>query len=116
VELTSRDEQVLAVLAFRGDASLSEIASELKLPLHLVRGSIERLKRRELVVPRPYLDLYRIGLTEFSFYFSLVGLAAARHAALSDFISQPAITWAVALLDDFELACSGYLRSVGQFQ
>lgn len=115
MELSTREEKVLAVLALRGDASLKEISAEVSLPVHLVRGAIERLRRRELIVPRLYLDLYRVGLREFSFYFSLAGTPKERAAALDALLSRPGISWAVELVGEFGFGCSGFFRSIEEF-
>jgi DNA-binding Lrp family transcriptional regulator len=115
MELTLRDEHVLSAIALKGDSSIEEVSRAISLPAHLIRNSIERLRRKSLVVPRLHLDLYRLGLTEFSIYFSLSGDSALRTSALDYLFSRPEISWAVEILGEFQYACSGYFSSINEF-
>lgn len=116
MDLTLRDEQVLGALSLNGDSSIVELARELKIPAHLIRNSIERLKRKRLILHRLHLDLYLLGLVEFSIYFSLAGHPESRAAALEHLFTRSEISWAVELLGDFQYACSAYFRSIHEFQ
>jgi DNA-binding Lrp family transcriptional regulator len=115
VELLERDELVLSAVSLRGNGSISEIAAELSLPQHLVRNSIDRLKRRDLISPRLYLDLYRLGLTECGLYLSLSSNTTRRQALIKDLISSPHVSWAVEILGDWHLGCSGLFLSIQDF-
>lgn len=113
--LSSREKLILSAIALDADIPIVELARALSLPSHVVRNSIDGLRRRQLISPRLFLDLYRTGLTEFSIYFSTVGEMQRRTETLQYLLSRPAISWAVETLGEFEYGCSGYFRSIEDF-
>lgn len=65
MKLTERESEVLAHLELNANATAAEIAKAIGTKSHTVRHALSRLLQNEILIARPFIDIYRLGYRYF---------------------------------------------------
>lgn len=71
VELTVMERNVISSLELHAGKELKQVGQEIGLPVSEVASIIESLEGRKLIEEVPIINLFRMGLNDYTLYFSL---------------------------------------------
>lgn len=101
--LSSRDRQIASFVLHRAEAPVAEIAQLVGCSEHSVRHSLDKLKQSRVLARQAYIDVYRIGLSYNTLFFSLMPHSKKESARLITYLkNSPRVSYFVALGGDFD--------------
>ncbi len=104
MKLSPIDRDLLALLTFRGDASIREIAEILGVKEHTVRYALNKLMRSKSCYFYPFVNFHRIGLMEFELYIAIKsGGEEARERLVKALCAAPRVKFVGALGGEYQL-------------
>ncbi len=94
LNLSTRDQHVIAAAYHRALSPVSEIARHGKLRTHTVRRTLQRCIEERVITPKAFVDVYRLGYTQFELCYAT---AAPSQRATQSFLAglqrSPRVAW-----------------------
>jgi DNA-binding Lrp family transcriptional regulator len=105
MELTERERKVLGVIEHRAGLPINETAKFARLKVSSLRYCISRFTERGVIIGQaPFINVYPLGLTDYTIFFSLAALTAAQKARLlQQLISSTCVSWVGSLGGEYQL-------------
>jgi Lrp/AsnC family leucine-responsive transcriptional regulator len=101
--LTPRDYEILAFAYHHAQTSAAAIAKRGGYQVHTVRRTLEKLTEAGIVVTKAFVDVYRLGFTQFELCF---GIASASQRAAQAFLLKlqqaPQVAWIGAYAGEYQ--------------
>lgn len=113
--LTERDKMLLSVISLNPGASVEQIAEQTKLKPHLVRYSLQRLRREGQILTQVIPEYFRIGLQRYTIYFSLPGGKRNREAVEDFLLRYDGVNWLAEISGDYQYTCAVIVRTLSCF-
>lgn len=115
MRLSSTDGKLLAALQLRADATVPTLTRFTGLRAHTVHYAIKRFTERKMIRPWPFLDPYRLGFTEYQFYFALAPSSpGVRTRVLGALTAEERVVWMAELGGDFQYGATVVARFPGE--
>lgn len=103
MQLTLRQEQILAFIYHQADLPTKEIARKLGIREHTVRREIERFSLENIIRRQSFIDIYRLGYVQYELYLSL---GAQKPSSVDRFlkfiISSERVAWVGQFSGEFQ--------------
>ena len=113
--ISEKEQLIVAALAASADRPLTEVSADLKLPVHVIRYALERLKQEKLVRSCPFINLFALGYTNYSIYVRLLPEWRLRTEELVGWLrSNESVVWVAQFGGDFELCIQIAARSASE--
>ena len=114
MRLTAKQQNVLGALEHHAELPISDIARGLRMRSHNVRYQLESLKVKGLVVAKtPFIDIYRLGYTDFTVFFTVsTDSKATRTKLLEYFLNNENVSWVAHLGGEYQYGVSVLARHV----
>lgn len=109
--LSDLETVILELITIEGGLSIEEVATKVHSSPHVVRYSLRKLRAHRFVYPHLSFNVFRLGLQEFSFYFSVKGGSRARKAVRDFLIARDTVSWFVELAGEFQYTCNIWARN-----
>jgi DNA-binding Lrp family transcriptional regulator len=111
VALTTKERRLISVVQHRANASLGEISRLAGCSERIARYTLDGLKDRGILSRQVYLDVYRLGLSYSTLFFSLMPDSKKETRRLVQYLRQsPRVSYFVALGGDFDFCIDVCVR------
>ena len=101
--LSDNERLVLSACALSADRPIEAIARQIGLSQSSVRYAIQSMLEREIIEPRNYLDVFRLGLSSYVLLFSLRSQESRQRAQIVEAFAQlPGVVWFSEVGGDYE--------------
>lgn len=117
MKLSANDRRVLVAAQLNSRAPALEIARAAGLKSATVRRSLARLVERGVLTPLAFINVYRLGLTDYGIYFCRERESrAARAKFLKGLAQSDRISWLTEIGGEFDFALAVYVRNLADLQ
>lgn len=116
MKLSDGEKAVITAMMHRGGHAIKEIAGFAESSEHSVRYIIKSLKERGYLIGRaPFINLYPLGYTGYTMFFSLSKVTIDQEHQVLDFIKkETGISWIGKIGGDYEYAVAFLTKRVEQ--
>jgi DNA-binding Lrp family transcriptional regulator len=115
VHLSDQERKILAYVEMAADTPVAKVASELGYRFHKVRYCIEKLRCRQIIVRRAFIDTQRLGYMNYLLRFSInvdqPGLIPRLISALK--VSDK-VSWLIELGGEYQFEIRLTVRTVNE--
>ena len=101
-QLTAQEVRILSQVELDAERSPREVARALRMKASTVQYALRRLRERQIVNPRPFIDVTMLGKIDVGLFFS-AALTARRSydRLLRNIIASPQVSFVQTLAGDF---------------
>ena len=119
IRLSEKEREILAVVQTDAELSVQEIVDRTGFAAHSVRYHIGNLQTRGIIgQPLPFINVYRLGYTEYVLYMSLSAEGQAKREELLDALSQTAaVSWVLQVGGQYQYVvsiCASHVQHVAK--
>ncbi|MEY4669761.1 MAG: hypothetical protein RL518_2460 [Pseudomonadota bacterium] len=101
--LGPKERRLASMVLHKADASVSDIAKLTGYSQSVVRHSLDKFREQKILKRQTYIDVYRLGLSYSTLYFSLVPTSKRETNRLIHHLkASPRVSYFVALGGDFD--------------
>lgn len=112
MRISETQGQILAGLQFSATKSIKELASSLKLKHSTVHYHIQRFREAELIRPAAFVDFFKLGLLQYSVFYSLTPENKKLRKELWSFLSNHSrVVWFAELGGQYQYATTLVVNS-----
>lgn len=119
MKLGDKERKIVLAAQFRAADPISALSKATGLRSHVIQYHLERLKDQGIIRRAALVDVYRLGMTEHTIYFSLAPERQTATTQLTSFLeSSPRVAWFAELGGAFQYAvtvCSQNARELTGF-
>jgi DNA-binding Lrp family transcriptional regulator len=109
--LTTSERRFISVVQHRAQCSIAEIARAAGCSERVARYTLDSLRERKILTRQAYLDVYRLGLSYSTLFFSLMPDSKKKTRQLVQYLKQsPRVSYFVALGGDFDFCIDVCVR------
>ena len=100
---SSQERQIVSAVLHKADFSVAEVSKLTGCSQAVVRRTVEKLRDRKILVRQVYMDVYRLGLSYSTLFFSLMPTSKKETNRLVHYLkNSPRVSYFVALGGDFD--------------
>ena len=104
--LSDKEKAILSVIQLDASLSNAEIAKRTGLWEHIVAYHIKYLQESRIIHPTVFVNIHKLGLSEYSVYFSIMGSKAEKEALMKALGRSPSVAWFAETAGTYQLACT----------
>lgn len=114
--LDTKSGAVLVALEHDADRPICDVAKRIGAREHTVRYVLDRLKSRGIIVGRaPFINLYRLGYTDYTLFFSLASRREKpRDRMVEELLKTTSVSWVGKVGGEFQYGAAVCARSIGE--
>lgn len=108
MKLTERDRQILTCIEHRANQPISSYRSRIGYKDHTIRHHMNNLRSRGVIVGQaPFINMYRLGYTDYTFFFSLAPEhGTQRDRFIKKLLSAEHVSWLALVGGDYQYGVS----------
>jgi Lrp/AsnC family transcriptional regulator, leucine-responsive regulatory protein len=116
MDLSARERKTLAAIEHRGNATIPMLRKLTHSRDHTLRYCLRTLTDRGVIVGKaPFINMYPLGFTEWTIFFSLACESEKlQRAFISALVRSPVISWVGALGGEYQFGIALMVRRVEQ--
>jgi DNA-binding Lrp family transcriptional regulator len=115
IKLTEAERHILYIVLMNARATAPEIAAKVGCRVHIVQTAIRKFWRHQLISPRPFINIFRLGYSRHALYITLSSEGQSRREAIADFlVNAPCTTAVLDLGGEYDFFVSLVARSVAE--
>jgi DNA-binding Lrp family transcriptional regulator len=112
MRLTEIDKRVLVYAELQADISIPQLAKKTGLKPHVVYYSLAKLEREGVIRRTPFINMPKLGYTDYSLFFSLAAHNTKLRADLIEYLQRsPLVTWFVEVGGDYQYGIALYVQN-----
>ena len=119
MRLSQRDRRILLHAQLQADRPISALRQNCPYHEHSIRYAVQQARRQEMIQPRCFIDLCRLGYSQYEIFFSL---SARSHGEdrkfIEELVSSERVSFFCELGGDYQYGvnvCAKNLREVSDF-
>ncbi len=114
--LSDLDKKILTYIELRADATVPNIAKKLNLRTHTVYYVINKLKREGIIKKVPFINMARLGYSDYYLFFSLSSHDSSQRKELIQYLlKNQLVTWFVELGGEYQYISALYVKNTIEF-
>ncbi len=115
MKLSTRDREVILKAQLRASEPLSRLRKGLNYKEHTVRYSIQRCLETNIIKPRVFVNLNRLGFNQYEVFFTLSSdTRQSRNGLIKSLIASNQISWFGQLGGDFQYGFNMAAENIGE--
>ncbi|MCB0340215.1 MAG: hypothetical protein KDD53_11455, partial [Bdellovibrionales bacterium] len=115
LELTAKQRIILSSVELNARKPLKSIATESSCSVQEVKSEIENLSAHGVIQMIPVVDLFRLGFTDYTLWFSLDDRYRRNHGKIIDlFVRSNTVAWIAEFTGQYGYGCSIRASTIGQ--
>lgn len=115
MKLSPRDREVILKAQLRASEPLSRLKKGLNYKEHTVRYSIQRCLETNIIAPRVFVNLNRLGFNQYEVFFTLSSdKKQSRSGLIKSLVASDYISWFGQLGGDFQYGLNMVARNIGE--
>ncbi len=114
MRISEKERTILACIEHQAEQSIKETQKQTGLRAHTISYSLNRLKTKGIILGKaPFINLYPLGLTDYTIYFSLPSNSKNSSQNFFDcLMNSPGVSWLAKLGGEFQVGIAICARRI----
>lgn len=113
MRLSEKEQRIIYFTELNANITLPKLQRLTGYRTHTLRYALHRLEERGIIKKTSFIDVYPLGFTDYSIYFSLtIEDKKIKDAVIKKFITSPLVSWLAGLGGDFQYGAALYARHI----